>query len=176
MDFAMIPCGLAAIHDQPIGTFQAERVQFALCIVVGSNSGNVLARAQPLSLYDRFPGRCRRDENLRGFNYVLDAVDNFDLDSRQPWRESPLQSERLFAIAAPEQKSFEFALQKQCPRLPVSLYAGAQNASRKPFSYLHPFAEPELESLPIQCSVDMCLMPQEKPVKDLAANPSPVQK
>jgi hypothetical protein len=37
-------------------------------------------------------------------------------------------------------------------------------------------AEPELESLPIQGSLGMCLMPQEKPVKDLAANPSAVQK
>lgn len=70
MNFAMIPCELAAIYDQPIGTFQAERVQFALCIVVGSNSGNVLTRAQPLSLYDRFPDRCRRDENLLGLNYL----------------------------------------------------------------------------------------------------------
>ena len=112
MNFAMILGGLPATHDQPIGTLQAPRVQFALGIVVGSHSRNVLARAQPLSPNDGFPGRCRRYENLRGFNHVLDVADNFDLDSRQPWRELLLQSYCLFAIAAPDQKSFELALRK----------------------------------------------------------------
>ncbi len=51
MNFAMIPRGLSAIHDQP-GTLQAARVQFALGMVIGSNSGNVLAGAEPISLND----------------------------------------------------------------------------------------------------------------------------
>ncbi len=45
MNFAIIPWGVSTIHDWSMGTFQAVPVQLALCFVVGSNGGNVLARA-----------------------------------------------------------------------------------------------------------------------------------
>jgi hypothetical protein len=86
MNFAMIPRGLPAIHDQPIGTFQALRVQFALCLVISSDGGNVLAGTQPFSLDDRFPSRCDRDENLRSFDHLSNAFGWHNVYVRESWR------------------------------------------------------------------------------------------
>jgi len=62
-------------------TFQAVLVQLALCLVVGSDGGNVLARAQPLSSDDGFSSRRGRDENLCSFNDLPNASGDHDLDT-----------------------------------------------------------------------------------------------
>ena len=57
--------------DIPPGKCQRGILSFGCRLVVGSNSGNVLTRAQPISLDNRFPDCRGCDENLRSFNHSL---------------------------------------------------------------------------------------------------------